>query len=441
MSIPATRSHDPEDSRAALISALLAVRNGRWRDAEELFRPIMTQSAVAGPIWLTYSAVAWHLGDAAAAHDRLRIAALLAPSDPAIVVEVTRSLTEGADALLFERWTRRAVLVRPLDPAMHVGRARSTGLGIRRSAGARQSIRRACILAPDLPEATLVLAQVETALWPWYSGTPYADRIRVCCTAMPRAWDMLLFDRLRAGDGEGAAYWFGRTAPRLEERLAAMLLEPGEAVLDVGGHRGVTVLGFLRAGAARVHVIEPNPELAELLRSTMPAAASIYPVALSNHEGSVTLTMPTGRPGSASIDPTFNTEMVAASPGGGQTVAAQARTLDGLGLERCAFWKLDVEGAEVDVLKGASNTLRTAPPDWLIAEIFAEPFRPPGHLERFSKLLRDALPYRYEVLAGTDGDIRLRPLADDMAPTPGARRGTSTPLYLFAAKPLPEAVP
>jgi FkbM family methyltransferase len=223
-------------------------------------------------------------------------------------------------------------------------------------------------------------------------------------------------------------------------RLAALLLEPGGSVLDIGANMGFTALGFLRGGASRVHCIEPNPDMVALIRANVAGPVTVHQVALGDRDGKIDLVIPTGHPGAASIDPSFNAAKVTAS-GGSKRIPVTLIRLDDLEIERCDFWKVDVEGVEIEAMKGAKKTRAAKPPRWILAEIAGEPFRPPGHLDAFTRAVADTHPLRYEVLSDSLGVTRLVALPLGNAPTTIMERGTGTPLFLFASEPPPEIVP
>jgi hypothetical protein len=59
---------------------------------------------------------------------------------------------------------------------------------------------------------------------------------------------------------------------------------------------------------------------------------------------------------------------------GDQHQTVQIATVDSLVLERpSALWKLDVEGLEADVIRGARRTLERSPPRAILAELY-DPF-------------------------------------------------------------------
>lgn len=156
--------------------------------------------------------------------------------------------------------------------------------------------------------------------------------------------------------------WYGRLAQEPELRRLRRWIEPGRTALDVGANRGVWTWHMVRLGA-RVHAFEPNPALAAWLRAAVPAAA-VHAVALSDAEGEVELRIPVvegvGRHAQATVeaDNLFRDRACERV----ETVRVPRRPLDAFGLEDVRFVKIDVEGHELAVLRGARETLARCRP-------------------------------------------------------------------------------
>lgn len=154
---------------------------------------------------------------------------------------------------------------------------------------------------------------------------------------------------------------FLRTFEQEEQRLAGTLLEPGMTVFDLGAHHGLyTLLASKKVGASgRVVAFEPSPrELSRLrlhLRLNRCHNVRIEPVALGSQEGTAELFVPLGiHTGFNSLRPPKVKEPV-------RRVTVPMTTLDSYvrqqGIAGIDFIKMDVEGAELEVLKGGASLL------------------------------------------------------------------------------------
>jgi FkbM family methyltransferase len=140
--------------------------------------------------------------------------------------------------------------------------------------------------------------------------------------------------------------------------LSRRLIAPGDTVIDVGANLGFWVLGAaLRAGPqGRVHAFEPVAANLERLR--LNAAANgiswvqSHALALGDREGEVSFLPPAStHSGRGRVTDTEE----------GGTIRVPATTLDAFcaagALDAVHFVKVDVEGAELAVLRGGADLL------------------------------------------------------------------------------------
>jgi FkbM family methyltransferase len=150
-------------------------------------------------------------------------------------------------------------------------------------------------------------------------------------------------------------------------------LQPGMTVLDIGAHHGLyTLLASRRVGRGGVVVaFEPSPrERRQLLRNVkinFCSNACIEPCALGNeHSGGDLYVVTGGQDGCNSLRPPIALSETA-------RVRVQIARLDDWieanKLERVDFIKLDVEGGELDALKGADKLLGRKPRPVILAEV------------------------------------------------------------------------
>jgi len=216
---------------------------------------------------------------------------------------------------------------------------------------------------------------------------------------------------------ESQIFWQGvQEADRDELALVLELIEPGQVFFDVGANVGTFTLPVApRLGEGEVHAFEPwQPHLIRLHRNIELNGYRnivVNDCALGQTDGKVTLNVPAGNnTGMASIYPG---EMSAA-------LKAEVRctTLDAYvaarRLHRLDLIKIDVEGAELDVLEGGTSVLTRFRPK-LVIELAA------ANLHRGGRAYRDVfeffghLEYRVFKIGRNCGLLPVRSL-DDLRP-------------------------
>jgi len=162
-------------------------------------------------------------------------------------------------------------------------------------------------------------------------------------------------------------FFFGDLDPKISW-LARTVLRPGDAMLDIGANYGLVTLQAARLVGAtgQVHAFEPQPDLAELVRSSCQrngyTQATVHNLGLSDADAETSMTIPLHNRGMASVNPEV----------GGRTIAIKLKNgsayLRGLNLPRVRFIKVDVEGHEAAVFSGASAWLAEAKPEVIVFE-------------------------------------------------------------------------
>ena len=200
-------------------------------------------------------------------------------------------------------------------------------------------------------------------------------------------------------------------------------------VLDGGANIGLTALECLDAGAKKVVAVEPLPALFERLQRLTKSRVCCVNKAISAEEGVADFFVSTQHNQGSSL----KSEMIHTFPRvfGDQiiTVSVGLTTIDRLTEEFGYFdvWKLDIEGAEIDALKGAIKTLGERPPRVIIAELFDD-FR-----NGFRAAIHRTHPFAYR--ASIREDIYALDLRDAAAAAAEGVYQTS-PMYIFLASPL-----
>lgn len=161
-------------------------------------------------------------------------------------------------------------------------------------------------------------------------------------------------------------------------------LSPGATFIDVGANFGIYSLRSAPIVGSSGHVIaiEPNPESVRRLRENLAAnndpMVQVAPVACSDADGTLNLYVaPTRNTGETSLSQTNASQEGAIA----NTYKVRARPLDDIvresGVARVDAIKIDVEGAEHLVLKGAQQTLDRFHP-MLLVEVVDRQLRAMG---------------------------------------------------------------
>ncbi|MFF4521583.1 FkbM family methyltransferase [Streptomyces bluensis] len=165
----------------------------------------------------------------------------------------------------------------------------------------------------------------------------------------------------------------GLLYPRFEPELARLgdLCPPGcGTAVDVGGWYGP----WTRRLAGRAHqvvTVEPVPHLARLLASTALANVRVIQAAASDRPGTARLWLPPGDEGERGVSSLVRRDIHA------RALEVPCVTLDGLGLRDVGFIKIDVDGSEPAVLRGARGILvRDRPALFIELESRIQPITP-----------------------------------------------------------------
>ncbi len=149
-----------------------------------------------------------------------------------------------------------------------------------------------------------------------------------------------------------------------ELRLLPRLCPREALALDVGAHEGVYSYFLLRR-AAGVIAFEPNPQLAAHLRRTFGARLEVRETALSDADGTAHLHIPQRGAEAVTSNATIEPSVAEFQS---ETYTVSTTRLDRLmdGLKRVGFIKIDVEGHELSLLRGAEELLRRDQPNLLV---------------------------------------------------------------------------
>jgi FkbM family methyltransferase len=171
-----------------------------------------------------------------------------------------------------------------------------------------------------------------------------------------------------------------------DDIIERFLPKQGDIVVDIGAHMGrYTIIGSKRVGAqGRVVAIEAHPENFEMLNRNIKLnqLTNVIPLnyAVYSKETKIKLYLPSGESGFTK----YNTIMPNWINTQEKFVEVNANTLDYLlqlnkiRQEEVNWIKIDVEGAEFEVLKGATNVLSKSKDVAILMELHGPPhiYRP-----------------------------------------------------------------
>jgi len=167
---------------------------------------------------------------------------------------------------------------------------------------------------------------------------------------------------IRLPDDKG--FWKGTYEEGFCSRLAAAV-QPGDVCCDIGAFRGYTAGVMALAGASEVCAFEPAPLNQHAVRRVMALnprlPIKLVEAAVGAEEGTIKIT----------IHEDASMNFIGEDASGRPAVDVKMVTLDSMvasgALKSPQVLKIDVEGAEASVLRGAAKALRNS-----VREIFVE---------------------------------------------------------------------
>ncbi|WP_051340675.1 FkbM family methyltransferase [Azospirillum halopraeferens] len=143
---------------------------------------------------------------------------------------------------------------------------------------------------------------------------------------------------------------------RLEYEVFRRIVRPGDTVVDAGANIGVHTVHFSALAGPGGHVLafEPQRALFQILNANlmMNRCANVQPLpfCVGAEDGWVDFPQ-------VPLDTPVNFGGIGRDTPAARRERTQTRAIDGFGLERCDFIKIDVEGAEASVIEGARRTI------------------------------------------------------------------------------------
>lgn len=195
---------------------------------------------------------------------------------------------------------------------------------------------------------------------------------------------------MRLGNGRGLRFNIPRDACAFFADLNGIIIRDqydavpaalrGKTVVDAGANIGLFSLYAFALGAKKVHAFEPVLETRALLEANLAlnragSTVKVRPAALGARSGRAFINLNEKGEGSAMLE-RFSGEV---NEGVGYSVRRRVAVsaLDGLRLGRVDFIKIDAEGAEREILLGASRLIKRHKP----ALSFASYHRPSDKLD------------------------------------------------------------
>jgi FkbM family methyltransferase len=161
-------------------------------------------------------------------------------------------------------------------------------------------------------------------------------------------------------------YFLGRYYELGVQRVMDVLLRPGDSFVDIGANIGMITLHarHLVGAAGRIECFEPNPECVEAIREHLRINgienAIVHPCALSDSNGSLLLKLTSDHTGTATLAEVGSDAV--------RSMTVDVRIGDEMIGTVPRLIKIDVEGFELQVLRGLRHTLSKYKP-FLLTEL------------------------------------------------------------------------
>ena len=146
-----------------------------------------------------------------------------------------------------------------------------------------------------------------------------------------------------------------------ELSLISNLVKSTQNSIDIGANLGLFTF-FMSRASKHVFAFEPNPYPLENLKCLVDSNVTVLPIALGNTDGPVEIKIPHHRKGWSSNGASLASKEI----NDGKIINIQCRKLDSLNIENIGLIKIDVEGFEIEVIRGAKETILKNKPVMII---------------------------------------------------------------------------
>ena len=149
---------------------------------------------------------------------------------------------------------------------------------------------------------------------------------------------------------------------RTDIKFLKYLINKNHNSLDIGAYKGVYTY-FISKYSKKVYAFEPNPKSFKILQKTVDKNVKVFPYALSDKSSYDFLKIPRGEKGysnqggsirNVKLDKKF------------AKLKVETKKIDDLRLNNIGFIKIDAEGVELKILKGAKKLIKKYKPTLLI---------------------------------------------------------------------------
>ena len=148
-----------------------------------------------------------------------------------------------------------------------------------------------------------------------------------------------------------SVFQYGEFSPEECAHIIQLAGENNGLVLDIGANIGCVTQALVAAGQ-QVYAFEPQPELFKLLELNCPTAG-LHSCALGSKSGYADM---------PAVDYSKRGNFGGLGIGAGVGLKVEVKTLDSFNYTNVSLIKLDVEGYELEVLKGAVDTIKRCQP-------------------------------------------------------------------------------
>jgi FkbM family methyltransferase len=163
------------------------------------------------------------------------------------------------------------------------------------------------------------------------------------------------------------AIWYAKQviAGEPELRLVHALCDRNKVSIDVGANRGLYSLAALPV-SRRVIAIEPQKRFVDHLRRLMPSKVAVLHCAASDRAGDALFDIPSDERHHQEARLADGNQRVAHASLGRHFEKVETRRLDDIVDDPVGFIKIDVEGHELPVLRGAERLIARDRPNFIV---------------------------------------------------------------------------